>query len=175
MWSLLIPPHFKGPTLILLRAAKLWGVLHIVRCRLSMHTVHGRVQCVLLSQFPVPGAILRTPSLNNLHIPLYSFSFSLTVLSKDILKGNAWLACPVYGENPLLKCYLCCRMQQALSYEPKLESTTELVLHLETSSVLGVIGQIALFKMQQHNHVRLKMSPPQGGLPLPPPQINYAG
>ena len=64
-------------------------------------------------------------------------------------------------------------MQQALPYEPKLESTTELVLHLETSSVLGVIGQIALFRMQQDNQVRLKMSPPQGG--LPPPQINYAG
>ena len=83
------------------------------------------------------------------------------------------MACPVYGENPLLKCCLCSRMQPAHSYEPKLELTTELVLHLETSPVLGVIGQMALFKMQQHNHVRLEMSPPQGG--LPPPQINYAG
>ena len=83
------------------------------------------------------------------------------------------MACPVYGKNPLLKCCLCCRMQPALSYEPKLESTTELVLHLETCSVLGVIGQIALFRMQQHNHVCLEMSPSQGG--LPPPQINYAG
>ena len=64
-------------------------------------------------------------------------------------------------------------MHSPLSYESKLESTTELVLHLETSSVQGVIGQVALFKMHQHNHIRLKMSPPQGG--LSPPQINYAG
>ena len=64
-------------------------------------------------------------------------------------------------------------MHSPLSYESKLESTTEVVLHLETSSVLGVIGQVALFKMHQHSHVCLKMSPPQGG--LPPPQINYAG
>ena len=131
LWDVIIanPTTFQGshspPTQ---SSQALRGCTHCKMYAVHVHYTGGGVQCVLLSQFPVPGAILRTPSLNNLHIPMYSFSFSLTALSQDILDGNAWMTCPVYGENPLLKCCLCCRMQPALSYEPKLESTTELVL-----------------------------------------------